>query len=192
MRYNLKFWRVFLKKRHPGKLHFTFFSPKKLARLFMLKEVKPSPDSKIENFLHLITCCRYYDILAKTRSRTTTAITFSRQNDAGSRMSNTQYWENLLFVVVIVSESKVLDSNVTQKLETVLGYLRRGRKKTHYYPISNLCTVDTKFRLIFIHQEVAWLTLSPEYPHTNSPDWSHTRPWRISWENLIKDRSIFS
>ena len=38
----------------------------------------------------------------------TTATTFSRQNDIGSRMSNTQYWENLLLVVVLVSESKAL------------------------------------------------------------------------------------
>ena len=32
---------------------------------------------------------RHYDILAKTRSRMTTAITFSRQNDEGSRTSTT-------------------------------------------------------------------------------------------------------
>ena len=38
----------------------------------------------------------------------TTAILFSRQTDAGSRMSNTQYWENLVLVVVLVSESKAL------------------------------------------------------------------------------------
>ena len=38
----------------------------------------------------------------------TTATTFSRQNDIGSRMSNTQYWENLVLVVVLVSESKAL------------------------------------------------------------------------------------
>ena len=30
-------------------------------------------------------CSRHYDILAKTRSRMTTATTFSRQNDVGSR-----------------------------------------------------------------------------------------------------------
>ena len=53
--------------------------------------VKPSPDSKmIQNFLHLITCSRHYDILGKTRTEVTTAITFSRQNGAGSRVSNTQ------------------------------------------------------------------------------------------------------
>ena len=37
----------------------------------------------------LITCFRHYDSLVKTRSRLTTAITFSRQNDAGSRASTT-------------------------------------------------------------------------------------------------------
>ena len=35
------------KKRHPEKLRFTFFWPKKLIRLFILKEVKLSPDSKM-------------------------------------------------------------------------------------------------------------------------------------------------
>ena len=40
-------------------------------------------------FTDLITCCRYFDILAKTRSRMTTATTFSRHNDAGSRASTT-------------------------------------------------------------------------------------------------------
>ena len=38
----------------------------------------------------------------------TTAITFSRQNDTCSRPSNTQYWENLVLVVVLVLESKGL------------------------------------------------------------------------------------
>ena len=49
-----------------------------------------------------------HSILAKTRSGMTTATTFSRQNDAGSRASNTQYWENLFLVVVLVLESKGL------------------------------------------------------------------------------------
>ena len=48
------------------------------------------------------------DTLAKTRSRMTTAVTFSRQNDAGSRASSTYHWENLLLVVDLVSESKGL------------------------------------------------------------------------------------
>ena len=38
-------------------------------------------------------------ILAKTRSRMTTAIMFSR---------HTQYWENVVLVVVLVLESKAL------------------------------------------------------------------------------------
>ena len=41
-------------------------------------------------------------MLAETRSRMMMAITFSRQNDAGSHVSNTQYWENLALVVVLV------------------------------------------------------------------------------------------
>ena len=39
---------------------------------------------------------------AKTRSRMTTAITFSRQLDAVSRVNNTRQWEN----VVLVLEAK--------------------------------------------------------------------------------------
>ena len=35
---------------------------------------------------------------AKTRSRVTTPITFSRQNDPGSRARTTFYWENLVLV----------------------------------------------------------------------------------------------
>ena len=33
---------------------------------------------------------------------------FSRENDAGKRASNTQYWESLVLVVVLVWESKAL------------------------------------------------------------------------------------
>ena len=46
------FARVVKKKRLPGKLHFPFFFvTKKLVRLFILKGVKPSPDSKMIKFL---------------------------------------------------------------------------------------------------------------------------------------------
>ena len=38
----------------------------------------------------------------------TTAIMFSRQNDAGSRVSNTQYREYQVLVGVLVLESKAL------------------------------------------------------------------------------------
>ena len=38
-----------------------------------------------------------------------TAITFSRQNDAGSRaLAATYYWENLVLAAVLVLESKDL------------------------------------------------------------------------------------
>ena len=77
-----------------------------LARLFKLKDVKPSPDIKMINFFLLISCFRQYDILAKTRSGMTKAIIFFRLNDAGSRASNTYYWENLVLVVVPVLDSK--------------------------------------------------------------------------------------
>ena len=42
----------------------------------------------------------------------TTAITFSRQNDASLRACTTYYWENLVLVVVLVIESKALYFNV--------------------------------------------------------------------------------
>ena len=77
-------------------------------RLFILKEVKPAPDSKMIKRLTFDHCSRHYDILAKTRCSVTTPITFFRQNDVGSRVGNTQYCENLVLVVVVVSESKVL------------------------------------------------------------------------------------
>ena len=86
------------------------------------KPVKPSPDRKmIKSFLHLITCCRHYDILAKTRTRLTMAITFSRQNDAGSRASNTiEKISYLKLSNVVVAETR------TKKLE-VLSFCDRER-----------------------------------------------------------------
>ena len=36
-----------------------------------------------------MTCSHHYNILTKTRGRMTTAITFSRQNEAGSRERTT-------------------------------------------------------------------------------------------------------
>ena len=50
-RFDLKFFRVLSKNRHPGILHCTFFSPEKLALLSFLKEVKTSPDCKILKLL---------------------------------------------------------------------------------------------------------------------------------------------
>ena len=47
----LKIFARVLKKKTPRKASFYFFSPKKLVRLFILKEVKPSPDSKMIKLL---------------------------------------------------------------------------------------------------------------------------------------------
>ena len=63
--------------------NFSFKDEIWLAPLSQFREIKPSPD---RNFYHLITCFRHYNILAKTRGRTT-AMKFSRQNDAVSRAS---------------------------------------------------------------------------------------------------------
>ena len=72
----------------------SLFSPEKLTRLFLLKEVKPSSDPKVirlQTFDNLIISVTMYSIFAKTRSRITTAITFSRQNDVGSRARCAHY-----------------------------------------------------------------------------------------------------
>ena len=39
---------------NPGKLLYSFSSPKKLVRLIILKEVKPSPESKMIKLLTLV------------------------------------------------------------------------------------------------------------------------------------------
>ena len=87
-RFVLKFFCLFLNNRYPGKLHCTFHSPEKLS---LLKEVKPSPDSKMTKLLISITLFRHCDIPAKIRSRMTTAITFHPKMTHVSRASNTQY-----------------------------------------------------------------------------------------------------
>ena len=86
------FFRVFSKFRLPGKLHFTIFLLEKLALLPLVKVVTRPPGRKMIKLptsdaeLDFLTSV---DILAKIRSRMTTATKFSRQNDAGSRASTT-------------------------------------------------------------------------------------------------------
>ena len=56
----------------------------------------------------------------------TTATTFFRQNNTGSCVRTTYYWENLVLVVVLVLESKPLYfSNTPKNLQQpgVLKYL---------------------------------------------------------------------
>ena len=52
-RFNLNFLLVFSKKKKKTsrKASFYLFSPNKLVRLFILKDVKPSPDSKMIKLL---------------------------------------------------------------------------------------------------------------------------------------------
>lgn len=69
----------FSENSNPEKFYCTFLL-EKLERLFLLKEFEPSPDRIASHF-------RLNDILVKTRSRMTTAVTFSRQNDVGSRLA---------------------------------------------------------------------------------------------------------
>ena len=90
MRFDIQLFVYSQKNRYPGKRHCSlFFLPEKLTRWFLLKEVKPSPDRKI---IKLIT---FYSLVSATttscfrlRSRMTSVIAFSRQNDAGSRAHN--------------------------------------------------------------------------------------------------------
>ena len=76
------FFRLFSKSKH-------YVLPEKLARLFLLKEVKSSSDSKMIKLLF-----RHYDVFAKTAAKTrikqmATAIAFSRQNDAAGSSART-------------------------------------------------------------------------------------------------------
>ena len=63
-------------------------SPQTLVLLLTLNEVKPSPDREMVKFLTFDGMFCHHDILVKTRNRMTTATTFSRQNDVGSRGSS--------------------------------------------------------------------------------------------------------
>ena len=51
----------FQEKRHPGNLRCAFFKSENVARIFLLKEVKPSSPPSLPCFPH-------YDISAKTLS----------------------------------------------------------------------------------------------------------------------------
>ena len=69
-RFDLKFFRVLSKDRHPGILHCTFFSPEKLALLSLLKEVDTSPDCKMLNDAGSRASSReHYLLLRKSRTR---------------------------------------------------------------------------------------------------------------------------
>ena len=82
-RFNLKCFRIFSKNVQSFTV--LFFTWKVSAIIFIGDSLALS---RSQNDW---TCSCHYDILAKTRSRMTTATTFSRQNDVGSRASTTQY-----------------------------------------------------------------------------------------------------
>ena len=105
-RFNLQFLRLFKKKDTAESFILIFFSPQKLVRLFILKEVKPSLDRKMIKFTHLVTCSRHYDILAKSRRRMTTAITFSRKRTLAHALTILR--GNLVLLVVLFLESTAL------------------------------------------------------------------------------------
>ena len=91
MRFDIQLFVYSQKNRYHGKLHCSlFFSPEKLTRWFLLKEVKPSPDRKM---IKLLT----FDSLVSATttscfrlcSRMTSVIAFSRaQLSLGSRAHN--------------------------------------------------------------------------------------------------------
>lgn len=63
----------------------TLFPSEKLARLFFLKEFKPSVERKMIKVLTFINLFPpLHAILTKTRNKMTMAIAFSLQNDADS------------------------------------------------------------------------------------------------------------
>ena len=108
-RFDLKFFRV-LSKIDTLKLFIVLFFTRNVSTVIFFEggqDLSRLQNTKTSHIL-VITCSRHCDTLTKTRSRMTTAITFSRQNDAGSRASTTYYSENLVLVVVLVLEPKAL------------------------------------------------------------------------------------
>ena len=86
MRFNFNFFRVFSKNRLPAKLNFTFSqSTVSMFFLLLLKEIKrPFERKMIKSLAFDNFYCHYDNLAIKTRTKMTTAITFSRQNDAFS------------------------------------------------------------------------------------------------------------
>ena len=78
-----------------------------LFLFLLLKDTEPSPDRRMINLLTFdnqfppLTTTFQLKPFVQLPRRVTTGIAFSRQNDAGSRASS-QYWENLVLVVVPV------------------------------------------------------------------------------------------
>ena len=82
--------------------------------LWLMKEVEPSPDRKI---IKLIAFDTLFPPLAKTRSRMTTAIAFSRQNDTCLRGRAQKKVYNLQISIFISDHGKSwrIAGNITQR-----------------------------------------------------------------------------
>ena len=102
----------------------------------------------------MITVSQQYDILAKTPSRMMTAITFSRQNDAGSRVNSTQYWENLELVVVLVSEGKALSFFSTAEASSL--------QKISYREYNNIMRSSDEFTNYLLASDFLLAVFCPE------------------------------
>ena len=75
----------------------------------------------------------------------TSAITFSLQNDAGSRVSNTQYWE---FVLILDSESKalyLLEPNLVPRVLSNFSLLSELWERGTSYLVGLVKEVDGPF-----------------------------------------------
>ena len=71
-KYILNFFNVFSYNINPGKIHCAFFPLKRLARVFLLKEVKPSPDRKMMkplSFENLFPPLRYFRFINSLKER---------------------------------------------------------------------------------------------------------------------------
>ena len=73
------------------------------------------------------------EALFKTRSRMTTATTFSRRNDAASRASTTYYSENVLLVVVLVLRNLNLSNYST--------FYKVQQRLTQWVPVTKNLTI---------------------------------------------------
>ena len=70
-------------------MSFYFLSTEKLTQLFLLNEFESSPDQNMTKLVPFHSLFPSLPIFAKARSRMTTAIAFSRQND-GTRKKHLQ------------------------------------------------------------------------------------------------------
>ena len=84
----------------------------------------------------------------------TKAFTFSRQNDAGSRVSTTQYRENLELVLVLVSEGKALSFFSTAEASSL--------QKISYKEYNNVMKSSDEFTNYLLASDFLLAVFCPE------------------------------